>query len=191
MRDECREPVPDKAHGRADVHAALVRVPEAARSSAGALSHYRLTMAWYERDRTTAAVLAGGMAVLAAVAVVLDSSDRVCPAVGYGNVSPIELTIDPTLGVDSVEVCLGADCQPEALPPDADGTWSVPQSQPYLQHAPAGSITHVRVRALAAAGAPLVDRAFDVQRESDGGSLWDECPGPWRYLPVVIRHADP
>ncbi len=134
--------------------------------------------------RTVAAFLGGGVALLAAAALFGDGPIRACSTVGYLNLSPIELHVDPNLQVDEVTACFGTDCRPVAVP-GAGSEWSVPQSPEYLQSVEPGSITHVTVQATSA-GEVVVDRVVDIPRQREGGVGWPECPGPYRYLPVSI-----
>jgi hypothetical protein len=142
-------------------------------------------MSWVSRHRrTVVAFLGGSVALVAAAAFFGGWPVRACSAVGYANISPIELQFDPALHVDTVAACFGPDCQPVALS-RADGQWSVPQSQEYLQSIEPGSITHVTVMA-AVGGDVIADQVAEVGRERERGSGWPGCPGPFRYLPVTI-----
>lgn len=142
-------------------------------------------MAWSRRrKRTVITLLGGGIAMLAGAALLGGGSIRACPAIGYADISPIELEFDPSLGVNAVAACFGTDCQPVALA-GAGGKWSVPQSEEYLQSTEPGSVTQVKVEA-SSKGDIVVEKVFEVAQERDGGTWWPECPGPYHYLPVSI-----
>ncbi|GAA4426157.1 hypothetical protein GCM10023169_24660 [Georgenia halophila] len=143
-------------------------------------------MSWSRRrTRAVIALLVGGIAMLAGAALLGGGSIRACPAIGYADISSIELEFDPSLGVNAVAACLGTDCQPVALT-GAGGKWSVPQSAEYLQSTEPGSVTQVKVEA-SSEGDVVVEKVFEVARERDDGTWWQpECPGPYHYLPVSI-----
>jgi hypothetical protein len=142
-------------------------------------------MSWSRRRRpAVVAFLGGGVALLAAAAFFGGGPIRACSAVGFANISPIQLEFDPAFHVDTVAACFGSDCQPVALS-GAGGKWSVPQSQEYLQSIEPGSITHVTVKATAS-GEVIADQVAEVGRKRESRFGWPDCPGPYRYLPVTI-----
>lgn len=134
------------------------------------------------RRRTVVAFSGGAVAVLAVAAVLGGGPVRACSAVGFANISPIELTT--SLRIDEVAACFGRDCQPVTLTAQ-DGAWSVPQTAELLQHTEPGSVTHLKVEA-SYQGHVVAEEIVEIGRERDGGTAWPECPGPYRYLPVSI-----
>ncbi|NMR20057.1 hypothetical protein [Cellulomonas fimi] len=144
-------------------------------------------MFWSRDKKIAAGVLASSVAVIAGLSLLGGGTIRACSAVGYADISPIQLQFDPGVEVDAVAACFGTDCEPVILA-GTNGRWSVPQTQEYLQGAQPGSITHVAVRA-EADGEVVADRVVELSSERVDGSGWPECPGPHRYLPAVVGVA--
>ncbi|MCL3859661.1 hypothetical protein [Actinotalea sp. K2] len=135
-------------------------------------------------ERRARAVVVGLLAVAVGggAAILFARGPATCPAIGYGNLAAIELEVPE--GTDAVAACLGPGCTPRPVPTAADGTWSVPQEDPYLQSPDAaGSVTHVTVQAQAR-GTVVVDGVLEVERQAV--NRWARCPGPFRYLPVQV-----
>ena len=125
-----------------------------------------------------------GLVSLASVALLslpLSGCVFACPLIGYGDDSPIEIVIEGTSGPVEVQACLNADCTPEQVIADADGRWLVPQEPPYFAGV---SPTTVTVEVLS--GGQTTTGTFDIPREAIDSDWLNQCPGPFRYLPVVV-----
>lgn len=110
-----------------------------------------------------------------------------CTAIGYDNMSPIQLKLSETIP-DGAEMnaCFDFECLPIPVEPDAGGTFSVPQVEPYLSPgSPVGVGTtgvYVEVRV---DGALVAANRFGIETISDT-PFWSRCPGPFHYGTVVV-----
>jgi len=144
-----------------------------------------ISVAWSRKTVFVAGLTTG--AAVGAIAVLFNGGlTPACPPVGYADISPIELRIDPAMEAETVEACFGRDCQPVPLAADDDGAWSVPQAAQFLQGVEPGSVTEVKVIA-ESDDVTLVSDVFQVgQAGAEGGGFWRQCPGPVRYFPVQV-----
>jgi hypothetical protein len=129
-------------------------------------------------------VALGVGAAMVALAVLLFSQtgNRVCPAIGYAYVGPVELRFSREPA--AVAACIGEGCIPAPVVKSSDGEWLVPQSAPYL--VPPVSVTAVYVEAALSSGS-RVARAFPIETESTGEYPYGrECGGPYRFMPVHV-----
>jgi len=129
-------------------------------------------------------VALGVGAAVVALALLLFSrtGDRMCPAIGYAYVGPVELQFshEPT----SVAACFEEDCTPATVAKSPDGKWMVPQSAPYL--VPPASVTTIYVEAALSSGSRIA-RTFPIETEPTGEYPYGrECGGPYRFTPVQV-----
>jgi len=136
--------------------------------------------------RRWAFLLAGGIiaAVLMVITVIAGMSrdPRVCPAVGYAYTGPVELLFSTP--PESVAACFGEGCMPQAVEPDDERKWLVPQSAPYRTQPV--SVSSIHVEATSALGGRTVLN-LPVETESTGEHPFGVgCGGPFRFKPVPV-----
>jgi hypothetical protein len=124
----------------------------------------------------------GAAVVVLALLLFSRPGSRVCPAMGYAYVGPVELQFshEPI----SVAACFEEDCAPAPVAKSPDGKWMVPQSAPYL--VPPASVRTVYVQAGLSSGS-RVARTFPIETEPTGEYPYGrECGGPYTFLPVKV-----
>ncbi|MGO1316532.1 MAG: hypothetical protein ACTMIR_05810 [Cellulomonadaceae bacterium] len=106
-----------------------------------------------------------------------------CPAIGYLDLSPIELRLDGLPADAAVAACFGADCTPADVV--FEGGWFVPQESPYLPgpDEPIDTVGVVRVLVTDAAGQVLHNAVHEIPVVSESSG---PCPGPFHYDPVDV-----
>lgn len=136
-------------------------------------------------------ILLAATPLLAVVVVLIAmSGPRDCPAIGYVNVSDIELRFSAEPA--NVAACFGGGCAPASVTKSSEGKWLVPQRPPYLPLDPTagpgpgpGDVKDVKVAATDAAGR-TTEYVVGIGRERADGIGFAQCPGPSKFRPVQV-----
>jgi len=130
---------------------------------------------------------ASGVALTAAVVTLWTLVPVFCSAVGYLDLSPIQLELSSGIAEDAeVFACFDLDCFPQSAERDADGVFSVPQPEPNLDPASTAGVGSIGVYVeVHVDGIQVAADRFGIEAISDA-PFWSRRPGPFRYGPVTV-----